>query len=102
MVLRKIPAAFKPLVIIMPWLSLGSLGVRDQVRTEQILFTMVWQRLRHKNQKVEGSDIDALDAGLPGSGWPGHSNLAAMVNSALVCRVRCLWFASRRHPYRFC
>ena len=90
MVVRKVLSAFKPLVV-MPWLSLGSPGVRDQVRTEQILFTMVWQRLRHKNRKVEGSDIDALGAGPPGSGWPGHSNLATMVNPTLVCPVRCLW-----------
>ena len=51
---------------------------------------------------AEGSGTDALGAGPSGSGWPGHSHLAAMLNSALVRPLRCLWFASRRHPYRFC
>ena len=34
-----------------PWLSLGSPGVSDPVRTEQILLTMVWQRLQHKSPR---------------------------------------------------
>ena len=53
-------------------------------------------------EAAEGPGTDALGAGPSGSGWPGHSHLAAMLNSALVRTLRCLWFASRRHPYRFC
>ena len=55
-----------------------------------------------ESKTAEGSGTDALGAGPSGSGWPGHSHLAAMLNSALVRTLRCLWFASRRHPYRFC
>ena len=51
---------------------------------------------------AEGPGNDALGTGPSESGWPGHSHLAAMLNSALVCHRRCLWFASRRHPYIFC
>ena len=50
MVVRRILTALTPLVS-MPWLSLGSPGVSDPVRTEQILLTMVWQRLGHKSQR---------------------------------------------------
>ena len=63
MVVSRILTAFEPLVIML-WLSLRSPGVRDQVRTEKVLFTMMWQRLRLKNQMAEGSDIHALCTGV--------------------------------------
>ena len=47
-----------------------------------------------ESKTAEGSGIDALVAGPSGSGWPGNSHLAAMLNSALVRPLRCLWFAS--------
>ena len=50
MVVRRILTALTPLVS-MPWLSLESPGVSDPVRTEQILSTMLWQRLRHLSQR---------------------------------------------------
>ena len=52
-----------------------------------------------ESKTAKGSGTDALGAGPSGSGWLGHSHLAAMLNSALVQPLRCLWFASRRHPY---
>ena len=53
-------------------------------------------------ETAESPGTDVLGAGPSGSGWPGDSHLAAMLNSALVRPLRCLWFASGRHPYRFC
>ena len=52
-----------------------------------------------KSKTAEGSGNDALGAWPSESEWPGHSHLAAMLNSALVQPLRCLWFASRRPPY---
>ena len=45
----------------------------------------------YESKTAGGSGTDALVAGPSGSGWPGHSHLAAMLNSALVRTLRCLW-----------
>ena len=53
-------------------------------------------------ETAEGPGTDVFGAGPSGSGWPGDSHLAAMLNSALVRPMLCLWLASRRHPCTFC
>ena len=53
-------------------------------------------------ETAEGPGSDVFGAGPSGCGWPGDSHLAAMLNSALVRPLLCLWLASRRHPYTFC
>ena len=50
MVVGRILTALTPLVS-MPWPSLGSPGARDPMRTEQLLLTMVLQRLRQKSRR---------------------------------------------------
>ena len=52
-------------------------------------------------ETAEGPGTDVLGAEPSGSEWPGDSHLAAMLNSALVRPLLCLWLASRRHPYTF-
>ena len=53
-------------------------------------------------ETAEGPGSDVFGAGPSGCGWPGDSHLAAMLNSALVRPMLCLWLASRRHPCTFC
>ena len=53
-------------------------------------------------ETAEGPGSDVFGAGSSGGGWPGDSHLAAMLNSALVRPMLCLWLASRRHPHTFC
>ena len=52
-------------------------------------------------EMAESPGTDVLGAGPSGSGWPGDSHLAAMLNSALVCPLLCLWLASRGHSCTF-
>ena len=47
-----------------------------------------------ESKTAKGSGADALGAWPSGSGWSGHSHLAAMLNSVPVRPLRCLWFAS--------